>query len=126
MNRCSSVNTNYNKYGLTLNSALTSSNDVTNSLSIKLNNSDSGMPCSLLPGVEINFDNNKSDLLFKKITKNLPSICTEQLDTQSWLNKYGLKASKLSYQQILSMIGFKQMQGKNNNNNNNNNNFSFY
>jgi hypothetical protein len=63
------------------------------------------LPCSLLPGHEFNFDNNKS------FVQHSSPVCTEQIDTQAWLSKYGLKAVKLSYQQILSMIGFKQMQG---------------
>ena len=72
---------------------------------------DSVAPCTLVPGSEICFDNYDQK---RKLTKSFPPVFTELIDTNTWIKRYGLKANKLTYQNILSMIGFKQMQGKSN------------
>lgn len=66
-------------------------------------------PCTLVPGSEIYFDNYDRK---RKLNKSFPPVCTELIDTATWVKRYGLRANKLTYQNILSMIGFKQMQGK--------------
>lgn len=70
---------------------------------------DSVAPCSLVPGNEIYFDNYDRK---RKLNKSFPPVCTELIDTATWIKRYGLRANKLTYQNILSMIGFKQMQGE--------------
>ncbi len=69
-----------------------------------------GFPCSLLPGSEVYFDN--SEKASRKLAASMPypPRCTELVDSPTWLRRYGLRANKLTYQSILSMIGFKQMQ----------------
>ena len=69
----------------------------------------SSAPCSLKPGDEIYFDNYDGK---RKLNKSYPPICTELVDSNTWIKRYGLRVNKLTYQHILSMIGFKQMQGK--------------
>ena len=69
---------------------------------------DGSAPCTLVPGSEIYFDNYDQK---RKLNKSFPPICTELIDTTTWVKRYGLRANKLTYQNILSMIGFKQMQG---------------
>ena len=65
-------------------------------------------PCSLLSGNEIYFDNYDSNK--NQLNKSYQPMCTELVDTDTWIKRYGLKSNKLTYQAILSMIGFKQMQ----------------
>ncbi len=69
-----------------------------------------GAHCSLVPGKEVYFDN--SSKTSRKLPTNKPfsARCTELVDSLTWLRRYGLKANKLTYQNILSQIGFKQMQ----------------
>ena len=70
-------------------------------------------PCSLLPGYTIHFDNHKFDNheAARKHGKLSSFKYDEQVDSFTWLKKYGLKANKLTYPQILGMTGFKQTQG---------------
>lgn len=66
------------------------------------------LECKIVPGEAINFDaQNKKDLLNTKY----PATCIEQIDTVSWLKKYGLEVNKLTLEQILSSIGFKHTEG---------------
>ena len=69
--------------------------------------------CSVMAGNVINFDSNLSVYAQKNtnLITNYPTNCSELTDSDSWLRKYGLKANKLTFQHILSMIGFKQTQG---------------
>ena len=65
-------------------------------------------PCFLLPGHTIHFDNQDAS---RKRGKLFSFKYDEQVDSYTWLKKYGLKANKLTYPQILGMTGFKQTQG---------------
>lgn len=76
---------------------------------VKYESLSTAAPCSLVPGGDVYFDNCVKS---KKLTKSFHPFCTEMVDTNTWLSRYGLKANKLTYQNILSMIGFKQTQSK--------------
>lgn len=67
--------------------------------------------CSLIPGELINFDVNKKPSDSVVSQAKTPPVCTELIDSSEWIKKYGLKQNKLTFQDILSMIGFKQSQG---------------
>lgn len=66
--------------------------------------------CSLIPGELINFDVKKTSDTIVTQTK-IPAVCCELIDSSEWIKKYGLKQNKLTFQDILSMIGFRQSQG---------------
>jgi hypothetical protein len=89
--------------------------------------------CSILPGKLVNFDalssksiiNNKISQISSKscsssMKKNqnyldldkLPAFCFEMIDSNQWIKKYGLRTNKLTFNDILSMLGFKKSQGK--------------
>jgi hypothetical protein len=68
------------------------------------------LECQLVHGEAVNFDvEDKKDFLNPKY----PSSCTEQIDNNSWLKKYGLETNRLKLEQILSSIGFKHTEGIN-------------
>jgi hypothetical protein len=77
-------------------------------------NADKIASCSVIQGSLINFDTNLSVYAQKnsKLITNYPTKCSELVDSETWLKNYGLKTNKLNFQNILSMIGFKQTQGK--------------
>lgn len=92
------------------------SSSLDTSLLMKSNNEkqlDRIPPCDVIPGNLINFDSSLSVYAQKnsKLITNYPTNCSELCDSDTWLKKYGLRANKLTFQHILSMIGFKQMQG---------------
>lgn len=90
-----------------------SSTTINESYSTSFRKSDRIAPCSIIPGNIVNFDTSLSVYAEKnsKLVTNYPTNCAELIDSDIWLKKYGLKANKLTFQHILSMIGFKQMQG---------------
>jgi hypothetical protein len=66
-------------------------------------------PCTVVPGQLVNFDSHKTEV---KVTPSFPLPCVELIDSDAWIKKYGLKTNKLMFENILSLIGFKQPQGK--------------
>jgi hypothetical protein len=79
------------------------------SKSMIIDNTRSFQECRVLPGDVISFDakNTNSDNVFAKY----PQVCTERMNTRSWLQKYGLHPNKLTIEQILTNIGFKYTKG---------------
>jgi hypothetical protein len=66
--------------------------------------------CKIVPGDIINFDSENKNS--EKLNPKYPPACLEQIDTTSWLKKYGLSVNRLTLEQILSAIGFKHSEGK--------------
>lgn len=80
----------------------------------KLNNSGSlsmaSDPCTSIDGNLINFDAQSTGF---EINTHFPSVCVERIESDKWIKKYGLKSNKLTFEAILSMIGFKKQQDYN-------------
>ena len=66
-------------------------------------------PCKILKGDLVNFDAHKKE--FSPNTQ-FPAVCIELIDSDQWIKRYGLKTNKLTFENILSMIGFKKHQGR--------------
>lgn len=64
-------------------------------------------PCSIMDGNLINFDAQKVEF---EINTQFPAVCVERIESDKWIKKYGLKSNKLTFEAILSMIGFKKQQ----------------
>lgn len=64
-------------------------------------------PCTLIDGNLINFD--AHNFVFE-VNTHFPSVCAERIESDKWIQKYGLKSNKLTFEAILSMIGFKKQQ----------------
>jgi hypothetical protein len=65
-------------------------------------------PCKIVPGQPINYDAEKLSAYLNPV---YPGSCTELINSSEWLNKYGLRANRLTFENILKMIGFKQNIG---------------
>lgn len=61
--------------------------------------------CSILSGNVINFDAIKKGAFLEP---DYPPPCLELIDSDEWLKRYGLQKNKLTLENVLSMIGFKQ------------------
>lgn len=72
---------------------------------ISLKHDEKPLECKVTPGKFINFDSEA------KSQNKLSPPCVEQIDVKLWLQKYGLSALKLKFDQILNMIGFKHSEG---------------
>ena len=70
---------------------------------------DSLPPCVNLPGESVNYD--AQSKLETMLNPKYPAMCTEMIDSDEWIKKYGLKTNKLTFEDILSMIGFRQSKG---------------
>ncbi|CAF0845592.1 unnamed protein product, partial [Didymodactylos carnosus] len=69
------------------------------------------VPYSITPGKPHNFD-----LLTENDSKESsadPPFISSQLRTEEWLQRYGLKPQKLSFDQILQLIGFQRLDNYN-------------
>jgi len=87
----------------------TNSTDIINSL-VKFDRQKNAIPsCTVLPGHLINFDSAKTEALLNPV---YPPDATLLISSDLWLKKFGLRTNKLTFENILSMIGFKQPQGK--------------
>lgn len=65
--------------------------------------------CKIVPGSSINYDAHQNiDVI---LNPNYPLSCLELCDSDNWIKKYGLKTNKLTFENILATIGFKQTQG---------------
>jgi hypothetical protein len=65
--------------------------------------------CTVIPGNSINYDAHQNiDVI---LNPNYPLSCLELCDSDNWIKKYGLKTNKLTFENILATIGFKQTQG---------------
>lgn len=65
-------------------------------------------PCKVVPGQPINYDAEKLSAYLNPV---YPGSCTELINSTEWLNKYGLRINRLTFENILKMIGFKQNIG---------------
>lgn len=65
-------------------------------------------PCDILKGNLVNFDAQKKNSL---LNPTFPPVCVELIDSEEWIKRYGLRTNKLTFENILSMIGFKKHQG---------------
>ena len=63
--------------------------------------------CQVLPGHLVNFDSQKTEALLNPV---YPPDATLLIPSDAWIKKFGLKSNKLTFENILSMIGFKQPQ----------------
>jgi hypothetical protein len=85
------------------------STDIINSL-VKFDRQKNAIAsCTVLPGHLINFDSAKTEALLNPV---YPPDASLLISSDLWLKKFGLKTNKLTFENILSMIGFKQPQGK--------------
>jgi hypothetical protein len=67
---------------------------------------------AILPGNLINYDSKQLVPLpaKKKKQPEYPAVCTELITMDAWLGKYGLARNKLTFQDVLSMCGFRKVQ----------------
>jgi hypothetical protein len=67
------------------------------------------LSCKIISGSSINYDAHQN--IDAIANPNYPLSCLELCDSDNWIKKYGLKTNKLTFENILSTIGFKQTQG---------------
>ncbi|UJR25800.1 hypothetical protein I4U23_007150 [Adineta vaga] len=68
------------------------------------------IPYSLTPGEVKNFDLASSSLDTTTITIEDPPYLSSQLNSTEWIQRYGLKAQQLTFDQILQQIGYKRLE----------------
>ncbi|CAF1403615.1 unnamed protein product, partial [Adineta steineri] len=68
------------------------------------------VPYSLTQGETKNFDLTSSSQDATTITIDDPAYLKNQLKSAEWLQRYGLKAQKLTFDQILQQIGYKRLE----------------
>ncbi|UJR23110.1 hypothetical protein I4U23_026131 [Adineta vaga] len=69
------------------------------------------VPYAVTPGESRNFDLTTSSNLISTSSTNDPPFLFNNLRSAEWLQRYGLKSQKLTFDQILQRIGFKRVEG---------------
>ncbi|CAF1294902.1 unnamed protein product [Adineta ricciae] len=68
------------------------------------------VPFSVTPGESRNFDLTTSSNFVSTGSTNDPPYLFNQFKSSEWLQRYGLKSQKLTFDQILQRIGFKRVE----------------
>ncbi|CAF3900099.1 unnamed protein product [Rotaria sp. Silwood2] len=68
------------------------------------------IPYSVTPGESRNFDLTTSSYITSTGSSTDPPYLYSQLKSIEWIQRYGLKSQKLSFDQILQQIGFKRVE----------------
>ena len=90
-----------------ISSADSNASDIIKSL-VRFDRQKNAVPtCTVLPGHLVNFDSQKTEALLNPV---YPPSATSLIPSDAWIKKFGLKSNKLTFENILSMIGFKQPQ----------------
>ncbi len=85
--------------------------DLSRSL-VKYEKKDTLIPaCTIIAGQSVNYDAHQN--IDAILNPNYPLSCLELCDSDAWIKKYGLKTNRLTFENILATIGFKQTQGLN-------------
>ncbi|CAF4057996.1 unnamed protein product [Adineta steineri] len=69
------------------------------------------VPYSVTSGELHNFDLTTSSHLISSGSSSDPAYLFSQLKSTEWIQRYGLKSQKLTFDQILQNIGFKRVEG---------------
>ncbi|CAF4659418.1 unnamed protein product, partial [Rotaria sp. Silwood1] len=68
------------------------------------------IPYSITPGQSRNFDLTTSSYIASTGSSTDPPYLYSQLKSKEWIQRYGLKSQKLTFDQILQQIGFKRVE----------------
>ncbi|CAF3780229.1 unnamed protein product [Rotaria sordida] len=68
------------------------------------------IPYSVTPGESRNFDLSTSSYITSTGSSTDPHYLYSQLKSKEWIQRYGLKSQKLTFDQILQQIGFKRVE----------------